>query len=222
MRYKVRPIIAAGVVALFIGVLSQTGYGSNVRVSGNRALHFSNVQLKTGIRLHYAEQGDRSGQVIVMLHGFTDSWFSYSRVMPLIDPKYHVYVVDQRGHGNSDRPRDGYTPRHFADDVLAFMELKGLKDVTIVGHSMGSFVAQYVAALAPERVSNLVLIGSARSVRNNAVKELQQAINSLSDSVSEEFVRDFQNSMLARPVPEEFMNGVVKEARSCRLVFGKR
>ena len=213
LRYKRRPIIAACVVALFIGVLSQTAYAFDVRTNGRHTLHFSNVQLKTGIRLHYAEQGDRSGQVIVMLHGFTDSWFSYSRVLPLIDPKYHVYVLDQRGDGNSDRPRDGYTPRHFAVDVLAFMESKGLKDVTIVGHSMGSFVAQYVASLAPERVNNLVLIGSASSLRNNAVKELQRAINSLSDSVSEKFVRDFQTGILARPVPEEFINGVVKESQ---------
>lgn len=213
LRYKAVPIIAAWMVTLSIVVLSQTAYASDVRTNASHKLHFSNVQLKTGIRLHYAEQGDRSGPVIVMLHGFTDSWFSYSRVLPFIDPKYHVYVLDQRGHGNSDRPRRGYTPRHFAGDVLAFMESKGLKDVTIVGHSMGSFVAQYVAALAPERVNNLVLIGSASSVRSNAVKALQQEINALGDRVSEKFIRDFQNGTLAQPVPEEFMNTVVKESQ---------
>ena len=205
-------MLLLSMVALFV-VLSQTVYASDLRSNESSKLRFSNVQLKTGIRLHYAEQGDRSGQVIVMLHGFTDSWFSYSRVLPFIDPKYHVYVLDQRGHGNSDRPRQGYTPRHFAEDVLAFMESKGLKEVTVVGHSMGSFVAQYVAALAPERVNNLILIGSASSARNSAVKELQQAINSLSDRVSEKFIRDFQSGTLAQPVPEEFMNSVVKESQ---------
>ena len=203
-----RPLL---LMAALVIVFSEPVYAREVSESSK--LRFSNVQLKTGIRLHYAEQGDRSGPVIVMLHGFTDSWFSYSRVLPLIDPKYHVYVLDQRGHGNSDRPKRGYTPRNFAEDVLAFMESKGLKDVTIVGHSMGSFVAQYVAALAPERVNSLVLIGSAASARNSAVKELQQAVNSLSGRVSEKFIRDFQTGTVAQPLPEEFMNGVVKESQ---------
>jgi non-heme chloroperoxidase len=206
--FIVRPLLL--MVALFV-VFAEPVYAREVNESSK--LRFSEIQLKTGIRMHYAEQGDRSGPVIVMLHGFTDSWFSYSRVLPLIDPKYHVYVLDQRGHGNSDRPQEGYTPRNFAEDVLAFMESKELKKVTVVGHSMGSFVAQYVAALAPKRVNNLVLIGSAASARNSAVKELQQAINSLSDRVSEEFIRDFQTGTVAQPVPEEFMNSVVKESQ---------
>lgn len=78
-----------------------------------------------------------SGPPHTLIHGYSDSWFSYSLILPLIDKKYHVYVPDQRGHGDSDRPVSGYTFPDFAADVLAFMDAKGLRQATIVEHSMG-------------------------------------------------------------------------------------
>jgi non-heme chloroperoxidase len=81
-----------------------------------------------------------------------------------------------------------------------------------VGHSMGSFVAQHVAVEAPERVSKLVLVASATSVRNNTVLDLQREINALSDTVPEKFARDFQVSTIFQPLPQEFLQTVVKES----------
>jgi pimeloyl-ACP methyl ester carboxylesterase len=81
-------------------------------------VQFASVQLKTGVRLRYAYKGDPSGTPMIMLHGFTDSWFSFSRVLPLLDDKYRVYGLDQRGHGESDRPMSGYAMEQFAGDVL--------------------------------------------------------------------------------------------------------
>ena len=209
-------ILFLSVVVLISSSLSQPVYGSGVsdaNLNKGSKIRFSNIQLKTGVRLHYVEQGDPSGPVIVMLHGFGDSWFSYSRVLASMDRKYHIFVLDQRGHGNSDRPVSGYSLQHFAADVLAFMDAKGLKDATVVGHSMGSFVAQHVAAIAPERVKRLVLVGTATSVKNNAVPELGQMFDSLSDPVSEKFIREFQVGMLTQPVPTDFIEGIVSESR---------
>jgi pimeloyl-ACP methyl ester carboxylesterase len=191
----------------------QTSYAATTSSTDASKIRFSNIQLRTGVRLHYAEQGDRTGPVVLMLHGFTDSWFSYSRVLNSMDPKYHVYVLDQRGHGNSDQPHKGYTPRELAGDVIAFINAMGIKDVTVVGHSMGSFVAQHVAALEPKRVKKLVLIGSAPSVKNAAVQSLKSDINALSNTVPEKFVRDFQVGLLVQPVPDDFMNTIIAESR---------
>jgi pimeloyl-ACP methyl ester carboxylesterase len=175
-------------------------------------VRFSDVQLKTGVRLRYAEQGNPKGEPVILLHGYSDSWFTYSRILPLIDNKYHVYVPDQRGHGDSDRPASGYTFPDFAADVIAFMDAKGLRQATIVGHSMGSFVAQHVAVAAPERVNKLVLVGSATTVRNNVVVELQREVGGLSDPVSPKFVREFQTSVVSQTVPNEFMDRVIQES----------
>lgn len=175
-------------------------------------VQFSSVLLRTGVRLRYAYKGDPAGTPVILLHGYGDSWFSYSRILPLLDKKYRVYIPDQRGHGDSDRPVGGYALQQFAGDVVAFMNAMNVKEAAVVGHSMGSFIAQHVAAMAPERVSRLVLIGSATKIRNNVVEGLQREITELKDPVSEKFVRDFQASVTFKPVPQDFFEAIVKES----------
>lgn len=199
---------------LTVGSLAgvKTSSESSLADHASSDVQFSSVILKTGVRLRYAYKGDPSGVPVIMLHGYTDSWFSFSPVLPLLDNKYRVYILDQRGHGESDRPVGGYAFRQFAADVLAFMDAMNLKQATLVGHSMGSFVAQHVAVQAPERVNKLVLAGSATTVRNTVVTELQREVNLLTDPVPEKFARDFQLSTIFHPVPQEFLQGVVKES----------
>jgi pimeloyl-ACP methyl ester carboxylesterase len=175
-------------------------------------LRFRDAHLKTGVRLRYAEQGDPAGQPLILLHGYTDSSFSFSRVLPQLSAKYRVYALDLRGHGDSDRPLSGYKLSDFAADVLAFMDEKGIQRATIVGHSMGSFITQQVALAAPERVERLVLIGTATTLRSSAVLELRQAVSALNDPVPVKFVRDFQTSTVYQPPPPEFMDRAVKES----------
>ncbi|HEX3183780.1 MAG TPA: alpha/beta fold hydrolase, partial [Pyrinomonadaceae bacterium] len=182
-------------------------------------VRYSHVSLNTGVRLRYGVQGDVSGDPIILLHGYTDSSFSYSQILPLLDRKYRVYVLDQRGHGESDRPKGtaaatgsgAYALQNFAADVVAFMDVMKIDKATIVGHSMGSFVAQHVAVAAPERVKRLVLSGSATTIRNNVVSDLQREVNALKDPVPEKFVRDFQTSTIFHPPPDEFFKGVLRE-----------
>src|SRR6266545_3156736 len=104
----------------------------------SQTLRFATADLETGLRLRYAEQGDPTGPAIILLHGYSDSWFSWSEVLPRLSPAYHVFALDQRGHGDSERPADGYGVSDFAADVLAFMNAAGLPTATVVGHSMGS------------------------------------------------------------------------------------
>ncbi len=178
------------------------------------ALRFADLHLTTGIRLRYAEQGNPHGHPVILLHGYSDSWFSYSRVLPLMDPKYHVYALDLRGHGDSDRPASGYAMRDLAADVLAFMNAQRLARVTVVGHSMGSIVAQQLALAAPERIARLVLLGATAAPAESAVlAELDSAVRSLGDSVPVEFVREFQSGTVYRPIPAEFMDRAVADSR---------
>jgi pimeloyl-ACP methyl ester carboxylesterase len=181
--------------------------------AGPTGMHLGHVKLPTGVSLHYAQQGDPAAPPVILLHGYSDSWFSYSRVLPSLGEKYRVYAPDLRGHGDSDRPAGGYSMRALAADVVAFMDAKGLKKAAIVGHSMGSFVAQQVALAAPNRVTHLVLISSTTTPRNIVgIGELERAVNSLSDPVSAVFVRDFQYSTVQQPVPAEFMERAIEES----------
>lgn len=169
--------------------------------------------LSTGVRLRYVEHGRPGGHPVVLLHGFTDSSYSFSPLLPeLAQERYHAFAIDQRGHGDSDRPATGYTTEDLAADVVAFLDALGLDRVSLVGHSMGSFVARRVAEEAPERVDRLVLIGSAVSPVNEGTLELQAAVRTLDDPVPAEFAREFQESTAHRPLPKQFLERAVGES----------
>jgi len=80
-------------------------------------LRSGTVRLSTGPALHYVEQGDRTGEPVVFVHGWPDSWASYSRILPLLAPTYHAYAIDQRGFGDSERPPVGYTIDQYAAET---------------------------------------------------------------------------------------------------------
>jgi non-heme chloroperoxidase len=178
------------------------------------SIQFATTPLETGLRLHYAEQGDPTGEAIVFLHGYSDSWFSFSRVLPLLSPEYHAFALTQRGHGDSDKPQCCYTPEDFAADVDAFMEAVAIEGATLVGASTGALFAQRVALSYPRRVGRLVLVGAQTpaNVANEVVLGLQEEVRALEDPVSPEFVRAFQEGTIHQPVPQEFLDTVVSES----------
>jgi non-heme chloroperoxidase len=171
------------------------------------------VQLSTGVRMHYVEQGRLDGPVLLLLHGYTDSSRSFDLDYPLLSRRYHVYALDQRGHGDSSRPTGGYSQSHFAADVVAFLNARGHARATLLGHSMGSFIAQQVALEYPARVRALVLVGSAPTARGNAViADLKSVVDTLEDPIDPAFVRDFQASTFYRPIPPAFLDTAVAES----------
>jgi non-heme chloroperoxidase len=169
--------------------------------------------LSTGVRLHYAERGARGGEAIIFLHGYSDSWFSYSRVLPLLSPSYHAFALTQRGHGDSDKPDCCYTPHDFAADVDAFMDAVGIDEATLVGASTGALFAQRMALSYPRRVSRLVLIAPQTPAHENeALSGFREEVRTLEDPVPPEFVKEFQESTIYHPVPQEFLDTVVSES----------
>jgi non-heme chloroperoxidase len=156
-------------------------------------VQFATTHLSTGPRLHYAERGDREGEAIIFLHGYSDSWYSFSRVLPLLSPEYRAFALTQRGHGDSDKPECCYTPYDFAADVDAIMDVVGIEEATLVGASTGALFAQRVVLSYPRRVNRLVLIGAQTPV-NEAVSGLREEMQALEDPVPPEFVREFQRA----------------------------
>jgi len=172
---------------------------------------FATTHLATGPKLHYAQQGDQTGEAIVFLHGYSDSWFSFSRVLPLLSPEYHAFALTQRGHGDSDKPECCYTPADFAADVDAFMEALGIEEATLVGASTGALFSQRLALSYPRRVSRLVLI-SPQTPAREVLSGFLEEVRALEDPVPPEFVREFQESTIYHPVPQEFLDTAISES----------
>jgi non-heme chloroperoxidase len=174
----------------------------------------SRARLTTGPALHYVEQGPTPAEeAVVLVHGWPDSAHSYSRVLAALPARYRAVAMDLRGFGESDRPASGYTIDDFAGDVAALVDMVGLTGVTLVGHSMGSFIARRVAVTRPDLVRRLVLVGTAVSADNAVLREVVGVVRDLPDPVPLEFVREFQASTLHAPIPEEFFGTLVAESR---------
>ncbi len=183
------------------------------------------VRLANGLTMHYIEHGDPDGIPVLMIHGYSDSSLSFEPVLEYLPSNVRALAVTLRGHGDAVRPPSGYGLGDFANDVALFAEALELGPAVVVGHSMGSGVARYFAIEHPARTSALVLIGAFATMRGNPViDELEQAVRQLSDPVDPAFVRDFQESTIAQPVPPGFVDRAVVEslkmpARIWRSVF---
>jgi non-heme chloroperoxidase len=187
-------LMIAGVVS-FVSLVGEAAAASKAPRTGV-------VTLPSGVQVRYVERGavDPS-RVVIMLHGYTDSSYSFQSLMDRLDPTIQAIAIDQRGHGESSKPGCCYAPQDFAADVVAFMNARQIKTATIVGHSMGGVIAQLVAITSPERVSGLVIVGSAPNFANPAVEGLVAAVKELSDPIDRKFAHEFQASTVFKPLP---------------------
>jgi non-heme chloroperoxidase len=186
---------------------------------GDPDIREASADLGSGVKLHYAEAGDGQDRVLVLLHGYTDSWRSFRLVLPLLARTGRVLALDLRGHGDSSAPAGDYSTTRLARDVVEFMDRLGLGKAVLVGHSMGSFIARWVALDSPHRVDRLVLIGSAATADNVVVRGLREEVGRFDDWIPEEFVEGFQASCVHRPdlLPEWFFRSCVAGSRRTPL-----
>lgn len=123
------------------------------------------VRLSTGVTVRYVTTGPASGTPVLLLHPWGESARCFDRLLPLLPTTICAFAIDQRGHGEAEKPPDRYALTDFAHDVLAFMDAVDLNAAVLLGSSSGGYVAQQVAVTSPDRVTGLVLVGSPRSLQ---------------------------------------------------------
>lgn len=116
------------------------------------------VDLSTGITMAYVEMGVEDGDPLVLIHGMTDNSRSWSLIAPYFaEAGYHIYMIDLRGHGETDQPDTGfYSTADYAADISAFMDAMEIAKADIIGHSLGSMTAQTFELLYPEKCDHVV------------------------------------------------------------------
>jgi non-heme chloroperoxidase len=170
------------------------------------------IALLTGVTLEYVEQGDADGLPVIFLHGLSDSWHSFQTVLQHLPPSIHAFAISQRGHGDSERPYDGYSPRHFAADVAAFVRQKNLGKAIVVGHSMGGVNAQQFVLDYPQLARAIVIVDSDPSFRRNTIMlDFQKEVMKMDGEMSVEFMDAFQKGTLAGPIDSVYYKLLVNE-----------
>ncbi|MDQ0218037.1 alpha/beta hydrolase [Peribacillus cavernae] len=115
-----------------------------------------------GINTHFHEDG--SGEPLLLIHGSgpgVSAWANWRLVFPILSQHYHLYAPDVVGFGYTERPKDiEYSVDEWVNHMIAYMEKKGLENVSILGNSMGGALALHIANRRPDLVKKLILMGS--------------------------------------------------------------
>lgn len=108
------------------------------------------------LTFHYREAGDSSAPPLVLLHALGVDAHDWDEVVPMLAERYHVFALDQRGHGESARS-DVYSFEAMRDDLKAFVDVLSFERFTLIGHSMGGTVVFLFVEKWPERVERLII-----------------------------------------------------------------
>ncbi|WP_457813238.1 alpha/beta fold hydrolase [Sinorhizobium meliloti] len=118
-----------------------------------------------GLEIAYFDEGDPSGDPILLIHGFASSanvnWVFPGWLKTLGDAGYRVIALDNRGHGQSSKPHDPslYHPPQMAGDAAALLVHLGIGEAHVMGYSMGARISAFLALQHPDRVRSLVFGG---------------------------------------------------------------
>jgi pimeloyl-ACP methyl ester carboxylesterase len=153
------PVLAALALLVSIRVLAATAPPAPIDLDEFERMKRT-MQLSDGIELAYLERGNRSGPAVVLIHGYTDSARDWAPLIPYLSARWHLIVVDIRGHGRSSKPECCYGRLDFAYDIKLLLDGLKISKADIVGHSLGSIIAQTFAEYWPERTRRVVLISS--------------------------------------------------------------
>lgn len=113
-----------------------------------------------GQKIHYVEAGS-SGQTVILLHGLGGDTTNWAMTIPALASKYHVYVPDQIGFGQSDKPIINYRVATLVEFLTQFYKKLGIEKATLVGNSLGGWTAAAFTIAYPEKVEKLVLVDAA-------------------------------------------------------------
>ena len=112
-----------------------------------------------GQKIQYVEAG--SGPTVILLHGLGGSSVVWNFNIGPLAEKFHVVVPDQIGFGKSDKPLVNYRIRTYVDFLDQFCKQLKIERATLVGNSMGGWIAAMYTASFPDRVDKLVLVDAA-------------------------------------------------------------
>ena len=170
----------------------------------------------TSLHLYYEDHG--SGQPVILIHGYPLSSGSWEKQVPaLLDAGYRVIAYDRRGFGKSSQPTAGYNYDTFAEDLHKVITSFKLKDIVLVGFSMGGGeVARYIGKYGSKDVSKAVIIGGVppyllktkdnpEGVDASVFEGIQKAVAADRYAFFTEFFKNFYNTdvLMGKRVSEQ-------------------
>jgi len=149
-----------------------------------------------GAKINYIEAGDPAKPKVILLHGLGGSIANWATNTGAIAQSYHVIALDQVGFGKSDKPALKYRVGTYADFLDKFMAELKIEKASLVGNSMGGWVAGLMAIKYPSRVEKIVLADAAGIVPATISEaQIYQLNNSTRDEIRANMKLIFANPL---------------------------
>lgn len=142
---------------------------------------WSHEEVETnGVRLHCVAQGE--GDLVVLLHGFPESWYSWRHQIPVLAKRFLVVAPDMRGYNLSEKPEgvSSYDVSQLTADVRGLIEAFGAKKARVLGHDWGGAVAWMLAITQPDCIEKLAVLNCPHPIVfvNNLMMNPRQMLRS--------------------------------------------
>lgn len=135
-----------------------------------------------GLRFHYLDWGTAGRPPFVCLHGGAQTAHSWDDFALVMREAYHVYALDQRGHGDSDWASDGdYSRQTQSEDIAASVSALGLPPFVLAGLSMGGINAITYTARHPENVRALIIVDVGPEIEQRGRENIQRFISGVDE-----------------------------------------
>ncbi|MES3037980.1 MAG: alpha/beta hydrolase [Bdellovibrionota bacterium] len=163
-------------------------------------------------QFHHSVTGPESGRRWVFLHGLMGYSQNWRRIVLALEKTEQCLVFDQRGHGRSFKPVNGFSPEDYASDLNNILNELGWDKIILVGHSMGGRNAMAFAALYPEKMLKLVVEDMGPEKRENAHLYYQHLLDSVpTPFVNREAAKSFFANEFSAKVSTKEREGVLSQ-----------
>jgi len=170
---------------------------------------------------HYKVSGNfGSSNHLVFLHGLMGSGINWNRITKAFEADAQILTFDQRGHGRSFKPKDGYDPNDYAEDLKKIIDELGWDKINLVGHSMGGRNALSFAHKYPQNLNKLVIEDISPSIKLDSLDRMKTLINSVpvpfptkkmaTDFLNTDFLAQFEDQKTGKSISQFFNMNIIE------------
>lgn len=130
------------------------------------------------IPIHISDKGGKGEETLLFLHGYMETFYIWEEFVELFSNKYRIILIDLPGHGLSSSHPEVNSMQFCSEVCLSVLDKCNVDKCTIIGHSLGAYIAQNFLSLYPDRVNSIININSHPFIDSEEVsKNREREIN---------------------------------------------
>ncbi len=140
-----------------------------------------------GVRWHFVSGGNPKGKTVLFLHGYPESWYSWTPLISHLDPALKYIFLDMKGYGRSEDRDDNFNWLHISNQIIQLMDTLKIEKFYVVGHDWGTHIGGVLVLNHRDRIRGFVRLGGGLKFQN--IEELYGRLPYLKENQDKEYLR---------------------------------